>query len=73
MSGVKGTVQVNGIRREFKTFRKHSAYITQKDHLLQHLTVQEYMLSTAHLKLGNNVSYKEKKSTVGALTFECNG
>ncbi len=57
---------MNGAERNFKTFRKKSAYITQKDHLLRNLTVDEYMISAAHLKLGNAVSNKEKISTVGA-------
>lgn len=55
---------VNGERRELKTFRKQSVYITQQDYLLQDLTVYEYMMSAAHLKLGNKVSDKQKKSEV---------
>jgi ATP-binding cassette subfamily G (WHITE) protein 1 len=49
---------------EIKTFRKQSAYITQKDHLLQDLNVEEYMMGAAHLKLGNNVTNNEKKTMV---------
>ena len=63
-SRVEGRVEVNGAEREFKTFRKQSAYITQKDYLLPDLTVGEYMTVAAHLKLGNKVSDKEKNSTV---------
>ncbi|KAI9552420.1 ABC protein [Daphnia sinensis] len=63
-SGIEGQVCVNGAQREFKTFRKESAYVTQKDHLLTNLTVDEYFIAAAHLKLGNNVSNKEKISTV---------
>ncbi|XP_046632753.1 ATP-binding cassette sub-family G member 1-like [Daphnia pulicaria] len=63
-SGTQGKVYVNGAERNFKTFRKKSAYITQKDHLLRNLTVDEYMISAAHLKLGNAVSNKEKISTI---------
>jgi ABC-type multidrug transport system ATPase subunit len=63
-SGVDGHVKVNGETRELKTFRKQSVYITQQDHLLQDLTVYEYMMSAAHLKLGNKFSDKEKKSEV---------
>ncbi|XP_046639073.1 ATP-binding cassette sub-family G member 1-like isoform X3 [Daphnia pulicaria] len=61
-SGIDGHVEVNGETRELKTFRKQSVYITQQDHLLQDLTVYEYMMSAAHLKLGNKFSDKEKKS-----------
>jgi ABC-type multidrug transport system ATPase subunit len=67
--GIEGRVDVNGAERKFKTFRKQSAYITQQDHLLQNLTVDEYMTSAAHLKMGNNASEKEKKLTVSQLVF----
>ncbi|KAK4008496.1 hypothetical protein OUZ56_013633 [Daphnia magna] len=63
-SGIEGRVNVNGAERKFKTFRKQSAYITQQDHLLSNLSVEEYMMSAAHLKLGNDVSEKEKKLTI---------
>ncbi|EFX86592.1 ABC protein, subfamily ABCG [Daphnia pulex] len=63
-SGIEGRVDVNGAKRKFKTFRKQSAYVTQQDHLLKNLTVDEYMTAAAHLKLGNKVSDKEKKSTI---------
>jgi ABC-type multidrug transport system ATPase subunit len=65
-NGILGRVEVNGTERDFKTFRKQAAYITQQDYLLSDLTVDEYMTVAAHLKLGNNVSVKEKKSTVCA-------
>ena len=61
---MEGLVQVNGTERNLKTFRKRSAYITQKDHLLSNLTVNEYMMAAAHLKLGNDVPNKEKKIIV---------
>lgn len=67
--GIEGRVDVNGAERNFKTFRKQSAYITQQDHLLPNLTVEEYMISAAHLKLGNHVCYKEKKLTVRLFHF----
>jgi ATP-binding cassette subfamily G (WHITE) protein 1 len=63
-TGVEGRVEINGSERNLKTFRKQSAYITQQDHLLQDLTIDEYMTAASHLKLGNAVSDKEKKSTV---------
>ncbi len=64
---MEGRVQVNGAERDLKNFRKRSAYITQKDHLLSNLTVDEYMLAAAHLKLGNGVSNKKKESIVSNL------
>ncbi|XP_057375116.1 ATP-binding cassette sub-family G member 1-like [Daphnia carinata] len=63
-SGMQGRVDVNGAERKFKTFRKQSAYITQQDHLLSNLSVEEYMISAAHLKLGNDVCEKEKNLTI---------
>lgn len=59
-----GKVEVDGTERQLKLFRKRSAYITQADHLLQHLTVAEYLEGASHLKLGNKVSNKDKKSAV---------
>ena len=63
-SGVKGRVNVNDNERELKSFRKRAAYITQKDHLLTHLSVEEYLTVAAHLKLGNKVPWEEKNLTV---------
>lgn len=71
---MEGRVEINGSERNLKTFRKQSAFITQEDHLLQDLTVEEYVVAAAHLKLGNGVSESEKKSTVSLLVFlfNCN-
>ncbi|XP_057380702.1 ATP-binding cassette sub-family G member 4-like [Daphnia carinata] len=63
-SGVEGQIQVNGVDRKLKTFRKQSAYITQEDHLLSHLTIDEYIMAAANLKLGNKVSSSERKLKV---------
>lgn len=59
-NGIEGCVEVNGEKQDLRTFRKQSAYITQKDHLLQDLTLEEYMMAAVHLKLGNKVPNKEK-------------
>lgn len=63
-TGVMGRVNLNGVERDLKIFRKQSAYIEQYDHLLQNLTVGEYMNAAAQLKLGNDVSQVDKKSNV---------
>ena len=63
-SGIEGVVEVDGVERQLKHFRRRAAYITQQDHLLKHLTVQEYLEGAAHLKIGNRVSNQEKKATV---------
>jgi ABC-type multidrug transport system ATPase subunit len=57
-------VEVNGRPRDGRRFRKMSAYITQRDHLLLHLSIDEYMTVAAHLKLGNRVPDAHKKATV---------
>nr|QBM06376.1 ATP-binding cassette sub-family G member 1-like isoform X3 [Daphnia magna] len=66
-SGMTGQVDVNGAKRKFKQFRKQSAYVTQHDHLLLNLTIDEYMTAAAHLKLGNTVTDKEKRSTIESI------
>ena len=63
-SGVKGRVEVNGYERQNKTFRKHSAYITYEDNLSGNLTVEEYLLVAAQLKMGNKVEMQKKQSMV---------
>ena len=62
--GVQGKIEINGTARQMRTFRRMSAYITQKDHLLPHLSVEEYMTVAAHLKLGNRVPDAVKLATV---------
>jgi ABC-type multidrug transport system ATPase subunit len=66
-SGVEGQVYVNGVDRVLQTFRKQSVYISQQDFLLTNLTVDEYMTSAAHLKLGNDCSENEKLSKVRSI------
>lgn len=66
---MKGQVDVNGAKRKFKNFRKQSAYVTQQDNLLLNLTIDEHMTAAAHLKLGNDVSDKEKKLAVNDFSL----
>lgn len=42
----------------------------QKDYLLKDLTIEEYMTSAAHLKLGEKISDEKKKSTVIVVNFK---
>ena len=65
---VIGDIEVNGRRGGADESRKMTAYITQKDHLLAHLTVAEYMSMAAELKLPTNMPVADKRCIVKKKT-----
>ncbi|KAI7815560.1 ABC subfamily G member 1 [Rhyzopertha dominica] len=64
ITGIGGTVYVNGVARDLNEFRRHSCYITQDDRLQPLLTVDENMQIAADLKLGPEVSKLDKEQII---------
>ncbi|XP_058790529.1 ATP-binding cassette sub-family G member 4-like [Phymastichus coffea] len=64
ITGVQGSVYVNGRVRDLDAFRRSSAYITQDDRLQPLLTVLENMHVAADLKLGTDTSRSEKETII---------
>ncbi|KAK6641864.1 hypothetical protein RUM44_013582 [Polyplax serrata] len=70
MRGVKGSVYVNNQERsktDLRSFKRISAYILQDDNLRDNLTVLEAMTMACELKLGRNVSTKQKQIQIREL------
>ncbi|KAL0266259.1 UNVERIFIED_CONTAM: hypothetical protein PYX00_008852 [Menopon gallinae] len=64
MTGVGGTVRVDGRERDLNAFRKISCYIQQDDRLEPLLTAWENMRLAADLKLGTDTPATEKEKTI---------
>ncbi|XP_043482366.1 ATP-binding cassette sub-family G member 4 [Leptopilina heterotoma] len=75
ITGVQGTVYVNGRIRDLNSFRRCSAYITQDDRLQPLLTVTENMRVAADLKLGTDTPTEQKKKIIDEIltTLSLNG
>ncbi|RZF39649.1 hypothetical protein LSTR_LSTR001170 [Laodelphax striatellus] len=63
-NGVSGSILTNGFPRQIKLFNKLSSYIMQEDLLQPNLTVRESMMIAARLKLGNELSDRDKNAAV---------
>ncbi|XP_034256947.1 ATP-binding cassette sub-family G member 4-like [Thrips palmi] len=66
-SALSGNILVNGRPRNLRRFRKMSCYIMQDDQLLPHLTVREYMIVSANLKLSDHIGAAAKRRIVDEL------
>lgn len=64
ITGVDGTVLIDGAERELNSFRKMSCYIQQDDRLQTLLTTWENMKIAADLKLGVDVKTSAKEEIV---------
>jgi len=67
ITGVTGSVLLNGRERNLDAFRRMSCYITQDDRLQPLLTVCENMHIAADLKLGERMSKKEKTNIINEI------
>lgn len=71
-AGATGSVLVNGHPRNMVQFQKMSRYIMQQDLVQPHLSVHEAMRIAADLKLGSELTKKEKLTLVSLTVFlEC--
>ncbi|PNF38654.1 ATP-binding cassette sub-family G member 1 [Cryptotermes secundus] len=64
ITGVTGSVILDGEERNMDAFRRLSCYITQDDRLQPLLTVRENMQIAADLKLQGDVSRREKNNII---------
>ncbi|XP_067010060.1 ATP-binding cassette sub-family G member 4 isoform X1 [Anabrus simplex] len=67
ITGVTGSVLVDGVQRDLDEFRRMSCYITQDDRLQPLLTVLENMKVAADFKLGENVSQEDKLGIIDEI------
>lgn len=62
-----GTITVNGQNRDLNRFRSQAVYIMQDCQLQMLITVSEAMFFSANLKIGEQLTYAEKKERVNKL------
>lgn len=66
-SGLSGTIQTNGQPRNLRLFHKLSCYIMQDDLLQPRITALEAMTIAAELKLGGEMSTRQKQLAVDEI------
>ncbi|XP_014600224.1 PREDICTED: ATP-binding cassette sub-family G member 1-like [Polistes canadensis] len=59
-----GSININGIPRDLKEFKKSSCYIMQNDLIQPKLTVTESMHFAIDLKIGSKLTKKEKSAII---------
>ncbi|XP_024086064.1 ATP-binding cassette sub-family G member 4 isoform X2 [Cimex lectularius] len=64
VSGMDGSITINGAERDLSQFAKLSAYIMQDNQLHGNLSVEEAMNVATALKLGNQINKQEKNTVI---------
>lgn len=64
ISGMEGSITINGEERNLKTFKKLSCYIMQDNQLHANLTVEEAMAVATNLKLEKAISKSDKQDVI---------
>ncbi|KAL0267160.1 UNVERIFIED_CONTAM: hypothetical protein PYX00_009508 [Menopon gallinae] len=67
LSGMKGSITINGQERVMNTFKKLSCYIMQDNQLHANLTVEEAMTVATNLKLEKSTSKNEKENMISEI------
>ncbi|KAJ9582807.1 hypothetical protein L9F63_022848, partial [Diploptera punctata] len=67
--GVEGNIRCNGtlLKKGSGEFRKEACYIMQENYLQQLFTVNELMMISTNLKLGNSLSLKAKQLLISSI------
>lgn len=71
VSGMSGSITINGHERNLSQFAKLSAYIMQDNQLHGNLSVDEAMHVATALKLGSDLNKQEKKEVVSQVNSIC--
>ncbi|EEB20292.1 ABC transporter, putative [Pediculus humanus corporis] len=67
ISGMKGSITINGQERNLNTYKKLSCYIMQDNQLHANLTVEEAMKVATNLKLEKTTSKSDKEDMISEI------